>query len=333
MFNSIFILTNLIEKDPGFIVGPISKVLGVIINLVFKFVYAITTNHSLGLTIILFTVIVRLLLIPLNYKQQKSMYIMQKIQPEMKKIQDKYKGNKDPEVAKKMQVEMSKLYAKHNYNPIGGCLPLFIQLPIFVALYFIMKNSYLFVTNIGNLYTDIANQILATPNYAEVLVPVVQPLVPKGMQIDISQLPDMLKVINKLSPANWETIQAGLPSLDISNLLAQKSSIEYFLGINLAETVGFSFPKVLLALLSGATTFLSSWIISRKTKSDDPNMKLQQNIMNIVMPIMMTFFTISIPCGVAIYWIVGNIVQVIQQIFLSKYCEKKFAEKDLAASK
>ncbi len=333
MFNSIFILTNFIEKDPGFIVGPISKILGIIINFVFRFVYMITTDHSLGLTIILFTIIVRLLLIPLNYKQQKSMYIMQKIQPEMKKIQEKYKGNKDPEVAKKMQMEMTKLYSKHNYNPLGGCLPLFIQLPIFVALYFIMKNSYLFVSDIGNLYTEIANQILATPNYADVLVPIVTPLVPKGMTIDISQTTDLLKAINKFSPADWNAIQTGLPSLDISNLLAQKSSIEFFFGINLAEPVGLSFPKVLLAVLSGATTFLSSWVISRKNKSDDPNIKLQQRIMNIVMPIMMTVFTISIPCGVAIYWIVGNLVQIVQQIFLSKYCEKKFAEQDLASSK
>lgn len=329
--NSIFILTNIIEKDPGFIVGPISKLLGIIINIVFKFVYMITTDHSLGLTIILFTVIVRLLLLPLNYKQQKSMYIMQKIQPEMKKIQEKYKGNKDPELAKKMQIEMSKLYSKHNYNPLSGCLPIFIQLPIFIALYFIMKNAYLFVTDIGNLYTEIANQILATPNYPDVLVPIVQPLVPRGMTIDISQLPDMLKAINKFTPENWEAVQAGLPSLDISSLLQQKSSIEYFFGINLAETVGFSFPKVLLAVLSGFTTFLSSWVISRKNKSDDPTLKMQQKIMNIVMPIMMTFFTISIPCGVAIYWIVGNIVQIIQQIFLNSYCEKKFAEQGLAS--
>ncbi len=333
MFNSIFILNNLIEKDPGFIVGPISKLLGIIINFVFKFVYMITTDHSLGLTIILFTIIVRLLLIPLNYKQQKSMYIMQKIQPEMKKIQDKYKGNKDPEVAKKMQMEMSKLYSKHNYNPLGGCLPIFIQLPIFIALYFIMKNAYLFVTDIGNLYTEIANQILATPGYADVLVPIVQPLVPKGMTIDISQVPDLLKALNKFTPNDWATIQSSLPTLEISSLLEQKSNIEYFLGINLAETVGLSFPKVLLAVLSGATTFLSSWIISRKNKSDDPTLKMQQKIMNIVMPLMMTFFTISIPCGVAIYWIVGNLVQVVQQIFLNSYCEKKFAEQGLASSK
>lgn len=328
MFNSIFILSNLIEKDPGFIVGPISKILGIIINLVFGIVYSLTVNHSLGLSIILFTIIVRLLLTPLNYKQQKSMYIMQKIQPELKKIQDKYKGNKDPEVAKKMQLEMSKLYAKHNYNPLGGCLPMFVQLPIFIALYFIMRNTYLFISEIGNLYTQIANQILSAPNYADVLVPIVTPLVPNGMTIDISKTPDLLKAINKFTPADWTAIQAGLPSLDISSLLEQKTSIETFLGINLTETVGFTFPKVILALLSGGTTFLSSWIISRKNRSDDPALRMQQKIMNIMMPVIMMFFTISIPCGVAIYWIAGNIIQIVQQIFLSKYCEKKFAHLD-----
>ncbi len=330
MLNSIFILSNFIEKDPGFIVGPISKILGIIINFVFKFVYTITTEHSLGFTIILFTIIIKLLLIPLNYKQQKSMYIMQKIQPEMKKIQDKYKGNKDPEVAKKMQMEMSKLYSKHNYNPLSGCLPIFIQLPIFIALYFIMKNAYLFVSDIGNLYTEIANKILATPGYAEVLVPLVKPIVPNGMTVDISLLPDMLKVVNKFTLADWEAVQAGLPSLDLTSLLAQKASIEHFLGINLAETVGFTFPKVLLAVFSGASTFLSSWVISRKNKSIDPAMKMQQKVMNIVMPIMMTFFTLSIPCGVAVYWIVGNLVQIIQQIVLGRYCEKKFSNEALA---
>lgn len=328
MLNTVFILSNLIEKDPGFIVGPISKLLGIIINLVFGIVYSLTANHSLGLSIILFTIIVRLLLTPLNYKQQKSMYIMQKIQPEMKKIQDKYKGNKDPEVAKKMQMEISKLYAKHNYNPLGGCLPMFVQLPIFVALYFIMRNTYLFISQIGDLYTQIANQILQTPNYAEVLVPIVTPLVPRGMTIDISQTSDLLKAINKFSPTDWANIQAGLPSLNIASLLEQKTNIETFLGINLTETVGFSFPKVLLALLSGGTTFLSSWIMGRKNRSEDPAIVMQQKVMNIIMPVMMTFFTISIPCGVAVYWIAGNIIQILQQMFLSKYCEKKFAHID-----
>lgn len=331
MLNSLFLLTNYVEKDPGFIVSGISKILGFIIDIVFKLVYTLTTDHSLGITIILFTIIVRFLMIPLNYKQQKSMFIMQKLQPEMKKIQDKYKNNsKDPEAAKKMQMEISRLYSKHNCNPLSGCLPLFIQFPIFLSLYFIMKNSYLFVSQIGDLYEQIAYAIQNTDGYIEVIAPIAGDITPLNLdgKLDVAILHDLLKYINKFSPSQWEQIQNALPSLDIGNLLAQKTSIETFLGINLTETVGTKFPKVLIALLSALTTFLSSWIISKKSKSDDPNIKMQQKIMNIFMPIMMGIITINIPCGVGIYWIVGNIVQIIQQSILTKYCENKF--KDLA---
>lgn len=324
MSNSSFILSHFIEKDPGFIVGPISKILGYIINFVFKFIYIFTVENSLGLAIIIFTIIVKFLLFPLNYKQQKSTYIMQKIQPEIKKIQDKYKDNKkDPEAAKKMQSEISKIYAKYNCNPFGGCLPLFFQLPILVALYFIMKNSYLFISDINDIYTQIANQILNTNGYEDIIVPLASPLVPKGMTIDVSILSDLQKVINKFTINDWEILQSKLPSINISSLLEQKSNIEYFLGINLTEIVGLSFPKVLFAILSGLTTFLSTWIAYKKSNSEDDNMKRQQKIMNVIMPIMTIFFTVQIPCGVAIYWIVGNIIQVIQQVILMNIFKNK----------
>lgn len=324
--NILFILTKFIEKDPGIITEPISNVLGVIINAVFSIIYNFTASNSLGLSIIIFTIIVRFLLLPLNYKQQKSMYMMRKIQPEMKKIQDKYKGNKDPQVAKKMQLEMSKLYQKHNYNPLSGCLPLLVQLPILFALFSIMKTPYVYVTDIKNIYTEIGTQILNTPNFAEVLRPIVVPLVPHNMTIDIGQIDDLLKAINKFSPSDWDTITTALPSLDISELLIKKSEIDHFLTLNLTEIVGYKFPNILLALLSGATTFLSSYLLSRKNKSADPTMQMQSKIMNIVMPIILTFFTLSVPCGLAIYWISGNLIQCVQQVILSNYCEKKFAD-------
>ena len=85
-FETINILSNVIQKDPGFIVGPISWVLGLITNLIFKFVYLFTTKHSLGISIILLTIIAKALMLPLAFKQQRSMYLMQKIQPEIKKF-------------------------------------------------------------------------------------------------------------------------------------------------------------------------------------------------------------------------------------------------------
>jgi YidC/Oxa1 family membrane protein insertase len=86
---------------------------------------------SYGLAIILLTVAVRLVMLPLTIKQTRSMQEMQKLQPEVKRLQAKYKGGD----RQKMNEEMMKLYKEHKVNPLGGCLPLLLQLPIFLALY------------------------------------------------------------------------------------------------------------------------------------------------------------------------------------------------------
>jgi YidC/Oxa1 family membrane protein insertase len=85
---------------------------------------------SYGLAIILLTVIVRVLLYPLSYKQMHSMLALQRLQPKMRELQEKYR--KDPQ---KLQQKMMELYQEHGVNPLGGCLPMLIQLPILIALY------------------------------------------------------------------------------------------------------------------------------------------------------------------------------------------------------
>lgn len=324
MVNSTFILSNYIESDPGFIVGPISSFLGIFIDIIFNFVFTITQNQSLGITIILFTVFIKILMIPLGYKQQKSMFVMKKLQPEMKKIQEKYGDSKTPEDTRKMQIELTEFYRKNNYNPFSGCLPLLVQLPVFIALYFLMKNSYLFITELGDVYNSIALYLQSQPNFAEVIVPLASPLVPSKMSIDIAVVEDLAKVINKFSAEDWLIILEQMPS-GLSELLERKESIEYFVGINLIEVVGFRFPQLILVILSAGTSYLSSFVMMKMNPPSDPAMEMQQKIMGIVMPIMMAAITIGIPCGVAIYWSVGNVLQIFQQIFLTKYCEKKFA--------
>ena len=83
-----------------------------------------------GLAIILLTIIVRLAMWHLNVQQQRSMKMMQSLQPKMKAIQDRYQSN--PQV---MQQKMMEFYKEHKFNPMGGCLPLLIQMPIFILLY------------------------------------------------------------------------------------------------------------------------------------------------------------------------------------------------------
>lgn len=322
-FTTIIILNSYIQKEQLVIFKPISRILGFILNLIFNLIDLVTSNYILGISIIIFTIFTRLLMMPLAFKQQKSMFIMQKMQPEIKKIQEKYKGLKDPESRKNMGIELNKVYTKYDYNYFSGCLPLFIQLPIFIALYYVMQNPYMFINSIGEVYQNLANELINSPNFAEVMVPIATPMVPKNMTIDISVTSDLLKILNKLSLEQWEIIKTSLQGINIDQLLEQKNNIEYFLGINLTERSGFGFPKVIIPILSGLTTFLSTWIMMKKSSANaDPMIVNQQKVMSFVMPLFMAYITTSLPVGVGIYWITSNTIQVLQQIYIGKYYEK-----------
>ncbi|CAH0121877.1 MULTISPECIES: YidC/Oxa1 family membrane protein insertase [unclassified Paenibacillus] len=104
-------------------------------NVVYYFSLALDTfakwfGGEYGLSILLLTIIVRLIILPLTIKQVRSSKAMQAIQPEIKKLQDKYKNDQQ-----KLQEETMKLFQKHQVNPLAGCLPLVVQMPIFIALY------------------------------------------------------------------------------------------------------------------------------------------------------------------------------------------------------
>lgn len=106
-------------------------------ELVHQWVTMVTPNKNIsyGFAIILMTLIIRVILLPLNIKQTKSSIAMSELQPETKKIQEKYKN--DPQRA---QQEMMKLYKEKGANPLSGCLPMLIQWPIFIALYYVFNN-------------------------------------------------------------------------------------------------------------------------------------------------------------------------------------------------
>jgi len=94
--------------------------------------------NNFGLSIIILTFIIKLIMLPFTLKMDKSMRDMKKIQPEVDKLKEKYKDN--PQL---LNTEMMKLWSEHNVNPVGGCLPVFIQIPIFFALYSILKTDNL----------------------------------------------------------------------------------------------------------------------------------------------------------------------------------------------
>jgi len=108
--------------------GAILRFLGSVLSAIYDVI------PSYGVAIILLTILVRVVLIPLTVKQIRSMSAMQKIQPELKRIQQKHKGDRQ-----KMNEELMKLYKEHNVNPLGGCFPLLMQAPVFIALYSVLR--------------------------------------------------------------------------------------------------------------------------------------------------------------------------------------------------
>lgn len=322
------ILADMIQKDPNLIVKPISIVFGWILNFIFNIISIFTSNYTLGFSIIVLTILTRLCLLPLAFKQQKSMFIMQKLQPEMTKIQKKYENRtQDPEVQRKMNMELQKLYAEKGYNPLAGCLPMLIQFPIFIALYYIMRNPYLFIDKVNMIYTEIANVLLSSTDYVlKAIVPFAYDIIPDRLRgengFDLMEMQNLIKVISKLTPSQWTEVQAIVPGLD--DALSQKNLVETFFGLNLTETVGWHLNTIFIPVVSGLTTFLSSWIITRKNKPADKNMKTQQRVMNITMPLIMAYITTGLPAGVGLYWITSNIVLIFQQVLISRHYEKQY---------
>jgi len=205
-------------------------------------------GQNIILTIVMFTILVRLLTYPLTYQQLKSAKVMQEIQPKMKKLQEKYKGNRE-----QLAQEQMKLYQEHGVNPLAGCLPLLIQFPILIGLY-------------AAIYRALAASPLQILDlYHRILIPGLSPLVP--MQ-------------NK------------------------------FLWLNLAAPD----PIFLLPVLVVATTWLQQKLMTPPATSGDPNdpsAAMSRN-MQIMMPLMIGWFSLQFASGLSIYWVVGNIMSVAQ---------------------
>ncbi len=321
----VFLATNssqMIQKDPG-ITKIITQFLGFFLNIIYNFISDFIANNTLGFAIIVFTIVVRVMMLPLAVKQQKSMVKMQLIQPEVQKIQDKYADNKrDPEVQKKIQAETQALYQKHGVSLFGGCLPMFIQLPIFFALSYMMNNAYLYIGKLGALYEELSYTITQIPNWDQTLAQIAAPKVVKGVTLDFNYIADVEKVVNKFSEADWITMLSSAPAEVVTSINAQLShlvSIEYFFGIDLTVASGYLFPGILIPILTAATTALSSYVMQSVTPSQSEQAKQQQKMMLIAMPIFMGFTTIGLSAGVGLYWITSSIFQIGQQLVINKH--------------
>ena len=140
----------------GGILGPFAWIFGKLLDFIYNILAGSNGIANLGICIILFTIIVKLILFPLSFKQQKSTKINMVIQPEIQKIQKKYKDRKDQESMLKQQQELQAVYDKYGTSMTSGCLPTLIQFPIILALYRVIQNIPAYVGKIKEMYSPIA---------------------------------------------------------------------------------------------------------------------------------------------------------------------------------
>ena len=248
---------------------------------------------SLGLAIILLTLVVRVILLPLSIKQTRSMREMQRIQPEIKRLQQKYKGNRQ-----KMNEELMALYKEHNVNPFGGCLPLLMQFPVLIALFYVIRAPLKYL---GYSVPE------GTPANAVV----------DGMDYVAQNVSGIMRTMQDSSLAH-ALRETGAEVYRFVGLRLDCAASTVYSGGEAAGgqcpqgTVQF-IPYVVLVLLMGLTTWYQQ---KQMTASRGPTPDAQAQQMQMfarIMPIMLMVFSFSFPSGVVVYWLTTNLWTIGQQ--------------------
>ncbi|MDA3846585.1 MAG: YidC/Oxa1 family membrane protein insertase [Vallitaleaceae bacterium] len=334
---------SLLTKSTTPLLGSISSVFGVIMNAIYNFFNSAFGIESLGTTIIIFTLLVRVLMLPLAIKQQKSTQEMQFIQPQLKKIQAKYKEKKDAENQKKYQAEMAALYKEHNVNPFGGCLPLVIQLPIIFSLFAVLRNIPAYIDKVKNIYLGIYNTItgltgvndaLLALNKTDLAAEKTAALVPK---FDPASTDSIVDLLAKFSPSHWDSFTNTFASVstNLEPLIEKVHAMNYFFTIDLATrpisglsdifTVGALIPLLCLIAQIFVTRTMTAKAKASST-GDNAAADQTQKTMTYMMPLITVFFVSTMPAGLGLYWLTSNVFQLVQQIVINKYVVNKKKE-------
>lgn len=282
----------------GFIAHP----LGIFLN----FIYNTIAFHNYGIAIILFTIFIKLLLLPLTIKQYRSTAKMQEVQPKIQEAQQRYKNDKE-----KLNQEMMRIYSENKVNPAGGCLPLLVQMPILFSLYWVISQPLKY------MFQKSAETIQALFN-----------LIPQEIAGTMQSFSYDIPILNYFNEHPEELSKAE--GLLFSNEVLDLN----FLGIfNLGLTPTFDYtkftsdlrylPLLLIPVLSALTTWLSTKYTMPQTSSSSSQANSTANSMTKIMPFITAFFAFSVPAGLGLYWIISNGVQIAQQMYMNKYVINK----------
>jgi len=288
----------------------IFDIINVPLGMLMKFLYGVFGNYAIA--IFFFALVVKIVLLPLGIQQQNSQIKMAKIKPKEQAIRSKYAGRTDNATQQKMQNEVMDMYKVENYSPMGGCLPMLVQLPIIFALYNIVRNPLTYISGFsGELMSSIKEVVF---NLKDIFSVEVASLANVTKFENIQQI-DIIKVF---SNPDWfsqiKSLVEGFPAdfqhLDFSFLGQQLTRTPMEMGLSIL---------LLIPVLNFAASFLQTRL-SRKMNpaaAETANNK-GMKIMEYTMPLMIVYMSYTWYSALGLYWIFQSILGIGQMFVLAK---------------
>lgn len=325
------------------ILGQVSTLLGWLMDGIYR-VLDMIGIQNVGLSIIIFTLIIYMILTPIQIKQQKLSKMTAIMNPELQAIQKKYKNKKDQASMMKMQEETTLVYQKYGVSPMGTCLPLLIQMPILLALYQVIYRIPAYVGSVRAIFTDAVTKITSVNGYTDIIqnfltdnkINTVQLTLENGVATNNS----IIDVLYKLSPSQWEAFAEIDKFSSFSNVINDTASeiahVQSFLGLNIADTpfaivktaiaagsILLAIGAILIPFLAWFTQWLNYKLMPQATSSNNGDaansMEATMKTMNTTMPLMSAFFCLTLPVGMGIYWIAGAVIRSGQMLVINRH--------------
>lgn len=324
----------LIATQTGGILKPFAWILGKILEIIYDG-FAFFGIYNIGLCIIVFTLVVRMLMLPMTIKQQKFTKLNAVMSPEIQAIQKKYKDKKDQQSQLAQQEEIKAVYDKYGTSPSGSCLQLIIQMPILFALYRVIMNIPAYVQPLKNLYVTVINGLSA-----QQMQQFFTNVKTSGDKLSSTQINGCIDAMTGYaSRSNGKiTLTKGTGINDIL-AVADKSaaskieSLNDFFGLNLGMSPSAMFNAgmvtiiiaLIIPILSGLFQFLSvqlTQMLNKTASGQDNPMASSMKMMNFMMPLMSVYMCWILPAGLGLYWMAGSLIMMLQQVFINLHMKK-----------
>jgi YidC/Oxa1 family membrane protein insertase len=252
-------------------------------------IFGANSGAAWALSIVLLTIAMRLVLFPIFVKQIKNQRAMQTLQPKMKELQAKHKNDKE-----KLNQEMMALWKEHGANPLSGCLPLLLQIPIFISLFHTLRAIK---PKNGSCNADLKSCFIGKPGFSAAHI--------------------------------YSAAHAKIFGVPISASFTSSTAYLHALGGSHTST---RILCLLLTVLMGATTFITQrQLMSQNNATGNAQMAQQQKILLYVFPLVFLFYGFRFPIGVLLYWLTTNVWSMAQQRVVIRRMEQPAAATTTAA--